>query len=193
MTFRIFSILFFLVSLLWVGCSGPERVTGERTERPDQPPTQRRIPLADVELTLQPSLYDEVPKDIMKQQQDRSDSTVPDIPEANVRVEEEIRQGFRIQVFSTSSIDDANRERLAAAQKLPEDSVYVVFDPPVYKVRVGDFRSRLDANRMLPICVSAGYADAWVVSDQIMLRKRVDDRLEKHRQWPDDSYLQRVK
>ncbi len=182
MMFRPFSLTFLLLALVMFGCSSPERTTRERTDRPEQAPAQRKIPLAEVEKTLRPSLYDEDPAESLRRRSEGTQPTTPDIPDLDTRVEEEIRQGFRIQILSTSSIDDANRERLAAAQKLPQDSVYVVFDPPVYKVRVGDFRTRLEANRALPICVSAGYADAWVVSDRITLRKRVEVRQEERRQ-----------
>ncbi|MBM4170104.1 MAG: SPOR domain-containing protein [Ignavibacteria bacterium] len=179
---RSISQLVILLTVFAIGCGSAERPTREDANRSERPVTPRTLPLAEVERTLQPSRYDEDPAETVKKQRTPSEPASSDVPDPSTRIEEEIRQGFRIQILSTSSINDANRERLAAAQKLPQDSVYIVFDPPVYKVRVGDFRTRLDANRMLPVCVSAGYEDAWVVSDRITLRKRVEIRQEEQRQ-----------
>ena len=63
--------------------------------------------------------------------------------------------------------------RMTAEQHFTEDSLYVVFDPPVYKVRVGDFRTRAEASQRLGVIVSEGFSDAWVVWDRIVLRKVV--------------------
>jgi hypothetical protein len=43
----------------------------------------------------------------------------------------------------------------------------------VYKVRVGDFANRYEANQRLPEFVEKGYRDAWIVPDRIVQRKLV--------------------
>ena len=58
-------------------------------------------------------------------------------------------------------------------RKVREDSVYVVYDPPVYKVRVGDYTSRLEASRKLSTFIDKGYPDAWIVADRIVQRRLV--------------------
>ncbi len=88
-------------------------------------------------------------------------------------MQEETVQGFRIQIFSSSNIDDANAAKKGAEGKFSNDSVYIVFDAPVYKVRVGDFVNRYDASQRLPEFVDKGYRDAWIVPDQIEQRKIV--------------------
>jgi hypothetical protein len=55
--------------------------------------------------------------------------------------------------------------------KLPQDSVYVVYDPPIYKIRLGDYPTRYDASIELPTVVGMGYPDAWIVPDNIVRRK----------------------
>jgi hypothetical protein len=48
-----------------------------------------------------------------------------------------------------------------------------VFDPPVYKIRVGDFLTRVEANQRLGVISALGFADAWVVGDKITIRKSI--------------------
>jgi hypothetical protein len=58
-------------------------------------------------------------------------------------------------------------------EKFIGDSVYVVYDAPVYKIRVGDFVNRYEANQRLPEFTEKGYRDAWIVPDRIVQRKFV--------------------
>jgi hypothetical protein len=60
---------------------------------------------------------------------------------------------------------------MLAMGKIVQDSVYLLFDAPVYKVRVGDFVSRYEAGQKLPDIVELGYRDAWIVPDKIVQRK----------------------
>jgi hypothetical protein len=93
-----------------------------------------------------------------------------DLPTDSTIVETVETQGFRIQIFATGSIDEATASQTVARNQVG-DSVYVVYDPPVYKVRVGDYATRLEANQRLTRIVNMGYDDAWVVSDKISLRR----------------------
>jgi hypothetical protein len=80
--------------------------------------------------------------------------------------------GFRIQVLSTTEIDSANavRDRLS---NLPQSiGIYVTYDSPYYKVRVGDFSSRPAANPLLKAMIDSGYSDAWIVPDRVSKNPR---------------------
>jgi hypothetical protein len=135
-----------------------------------KPGTQ--APLGVYERTLNPSDFDE---DVAQVKETQPDSLKP-VPDEvagsdSVIVEEVATQGFRIQIYASKKIDDATAVRATAATQFPEDSVYVVYDPPVYRVRIGDFPTQVDASRRLPSVASQGYPDAWVVADRILLRK----------------------
>ncbi|MBR1517493.1 MAG: SPOR domain-containing protein [Bacteroidales bacterium] len=61
-------------------------------------------------------------------------------------------QGYRIQVASLSGTDSKNkafalRDRLR--ESYPNVPAYVVFDEPNFKVKLGDFRTRLEAYAFL--------------------------------------------
>lgn len=58
-------------------------------------------------------------------------------------------KGFRVQVFSSnrqqSAKDDAFRIEKLVRDKFPDKGVYLTYQSPSWKVRVGDFRSREEA------------------------------------------------
>jgi hypothetical protein len=140
--------------------------------------TEARSPLAPYEAGFDPAEYDEPVAEVLRSHADRRKLYEAESERDSVLVQIEYLQGFRIQLFASSSIDEANAMKATASQIFSEDSVYVVFDPPVYKVRVGDFLTRVEASRKLPSFVEKGFPDAWVVNDRIIRRKLVRTRPE---------------
>ena len=128
-------------------------------------------PLSEYEATLDPSQYEDDVEVVEKKKAEEKAAAELQIPKDSSVVQETSQMGFRIQIFSTSSIDEAMNIKTNFLAKLPQDSVYVVYDPPVYKVRLGDFPSRYDASIELPTIVNMGYPDAWIVPDNIVRRK----------------------
>ncbi len=56
--------------------------------------------------------------------------------------------GYRVQVISTDDIDEANLVRSELYEKTTRKEVYIVFEPPFYKVKVGDFTSKSEAENL---------------------------------------------
>jgi hypothetical protein len=75
------------------------------------------------------------------------------------------RDGYRIQIFSTPNRQEAEQKRIEALQQLAYP-VYVVFQSPYYRVHVGDFLTRAQAQRALSE-VRLRYPSAWVVPDRV--------------------------
>lgn len=78
------------------------------------------------------------------------DVAVKQLVEKHIDLNERVRTipGYRIQVASLSGTSSKNRafdmkERLKISY--PEVEAYVVYDEPNFKVKVGDFRTRLEA------------------------------------------------
>ena len=155
-----------IIVLAIAGCGG-ERHTLRQEPEQDK---NAKEPLSYYEATLRPSEFDEDVDVVQKASVQTGKSVNIDFPSDSTVVEEVKGQGFRIQIFASSNIDEANSAKMVAAQRLPRDSVYVVYDPPVYKVRVGDFPTRLEANQHLSQLINIGYPDAWVVTDRITRR-----------------------
>ncbi|MEI8202681.1 MAG: SPOR domain-containing protein [Bacteroidota bacterium] len=78
-------------------------------------------------------------------------------------------QGFRIQLFSESGANsktaalDMKTKFLA---KFPNQETYIVFVEPNYKLRVGNFRTRMNARGFLKEII-AEYPNAYVIKDII--------------------------
>ncbi|HTP12505.1 MAG TPA: SPOR domain-containing protein, partial [Bacteroidota bacterium] len=149
------------------GSAAPQAVPEQKAKK------DLKQPLFYYEATLDPSDYDEEVEVVQTKESEEKPHTELTIPRDSTTVEEVPQLGFRIQVFSTSSIDEAMKMKLDVLAKLPQDSVYVVYDPPVYKVRLGDFTSRYDASIRLSAVVDQGFPDAWIVPDNIVSRKLV--------------------
>jgi hypothetical protein len=161
--------------LLWTGlaCSSSGPAVAEQEKPKQEVKKERKAPLAEYEATLRPSDFDEEVEVVQKKHAEEKPRVELDIPRDSSVVEEEILQGFRIQIFSSANIDEATKMKANTQPKLPQDSVYVMYDPPVYKVRIGDFVSRYEAGVKLPLVVEQGYPDAWIVPDRIVQRRYV--------------------
>ena len=82
-------------------------------------------------------------------------------------------EGFRVQIFSDSGNNSKTQAQAvsdAFTAKFPNINAYLTFKSPNYRVRVGDFRSRLDAQRFLSE-IAADYPNAFIISDKINLPK----------------------
>ena len=77
-----------------------------------------------------------------------------------------VLEGYRVQVLATRYIERA--DSLAAIMKNTiSDSVYVDFEAPNYKVRVGDFIDRDIAETLQQELVQMGYNSAWILRTRI--------------------------
>ena len=167
MTTTKFQIASGFALILLTGCGGGK---GLLLEEQNGDGTKRKAPLGYYESTLRPSEFDEEVEAVQKAHAQTGSVTPIDLPNDSSFVEIVETQGYRVQIFASASIDEATAAQRVARDKIG-DSVYVVYDPPVYKVRIGDFASRLEANQRLTRVVNMGYDDAWVVADKIYLRR----------------------
>lgn len=77
--------------------------------------------------------------------------------------------GFRVQVLSTDDIDEANRVRAEVYEKTTRKEVYVIFEPPFYKVKVGDFTLKSEADNLRFNLNQLGYTESKVVQETVNL------------------------
>jgi len=77
-----------------------------------------------------------------------------------------ISEGYRVQVLATRYYERA--DSLAVLMKnTVSDSVYVDFEAPNYKVRIGDFIDRDSAELLQQELVQMGYNSAWILRTRI--------------------------
>ena len=103
------------------------------------------------------------------------DPRIDQLVSKHIKVNQELvtMDGFRIQLFSDSGNNSKTRAQALQEEllvKYPEMGVYLTFKSPNYKIRLGDFRTKLDAQRILNQ-IAVDYPNAFIVSDQINLPK----------------------
>jgi len=76
--------------------------------------------------------------------------------------------GFRIQVILTQDIDQAMAVRDSLTTQFEDELVYVVYDAPYYKIRIGNYADRALANPLLRKLKHLGFDEAWVVPDNVL-------------------------
>ena len=90
----------------------------------------------------------------------------------NVRIT--TQDGFRLQVFETSSVEEAKRS-LRKFEKALDDAVYMIFEAPLYKLRTGNFTTKKEAENEKLKLNREGYKDVWIVRSRIEQNDRLID------------------
>lgn len=77
--------------------------------------------------------------------------------------------GFRVQIFmeiGNEAVDHANVVKKEFEEQYPELPIYLSYEQPYYRLRVGDFRNRVEAEKYLRI-LKPQYGVAFVTADII--------------------------
>lgn len=104
---------------------------------------------------------------------------VSDTVEASGTLSEDIRgdesgtinvPGFRVQLYSTTDYYSAIRTRNEALTKFTEE-IFLDFEQPYYKIRVGNFTDKQKADELRVVARSIGYPEAWVIQTKVTINK----------------------
>ncbi len=76
-------------------------------------------------------------------------------------------KGYRIQVLSTASRDNAFDLRTALQVNFPDHKSYVVYQSPNFKVRIGNFLRREDADNFRKQLIKTYPEGLYIVDDVI--------------------------
>ena len=76
------------------------------------------------------------------------------------------RNGFRIQIYETSSSEKASSVFRKYKKKMV-DSLYVIFDAPFYKIQYGNFNEKYEAENMKKKLSRQGFKNIWIVRSRI--------------------------
>jgi len=79
-------------------------------------------------------------------------------------------QAYRVQLV-TSNVNGEARRAAAVAEEMFDQPVYLDYEVPNYKVRVGSFAHRDDAEQYRQKARAAGYSNAWVVMVNLKIKK----------------------
>ncbi|NIR51080.1 hypothetical protein GWO43_20950 [candidate division KSB1 bacterium] len=153
-----------LAFALYFNCASPERVTRPTKTEEEGIENFEKMredfnPLAlnddDIEIKESEPTYTDFDDDLLNPRQTVTDS---------------VATGYRVQIIQTTDRQKAKDVQKDAVLRFDED-VYLVFDPPFYKVRVGDFVNWFDAEKLQRLAMRKGFRDAWVVRTKVNLKK----------------------
>lgn len=76
--------------------------------------------------------------------------------------------GYRIQIYFGANRPKAAEIKIDFNSKHADVASYITYQQPNFKIRVGDFRTRLEAQKFLKV-IEGQYATSFIVQDEIKL------------------------
>ena len=80
-------------------------------------------------------------------------------------------EGYRVQVYTTQNINEAD-SILTLADSLFSGEAYLQFDAPLYKIRVGNLKSRANAEKLQIATRKNGFPRSWVLRTRVFVNLR---------------------
>jgi len=77
--------------------------------------------------------------------------------------------GFRVQLVSTPDFNFAQQKLTRVRSSMGDVGVYFQYDPPQYKLRIGNCRDRREAEKLMRRARAYGFPDAWIVRSRIII------------------------
>lgn len=81
----------------------------------------------------------------------------------------DVEDGYRIQISYTANREEAYQAKARLYKEFENIPSYVDYDQPNYKLRIGDFKTKLEATAFLQDVIKV-YPSAFIVKDRIKIR-----------------------
>lgn len=78
--------------------------------------------------------------------------------------------GYRVQFFTSSNRNEIYEKQAAFNQMYPEMRTYIIYQEPNYKLKAGDFRARLEAQKLMRD-LRPQFPTLFLISEKINLPK----------------------
>ncbi|MBS1627737.1 MAG: SPOR domain-containing protein [Bacteroidetes bacterium] len=76
-------------------------------------------------------------------------------------------KGFRVQVISTNNREEALKIKTDLLTKFPDQKVYLIFQSPNFKVRIGNFLKKEDAEDFRTLLNKHYTSGVYIIADAI--------------------------
>lgn len=86
-------------------------------------------------------------------------------------------KGYRVMVLNTNDRDLAYKTRAEILRSFPDQNVYMAYQSPYYKLKVGDFLKRSDADKIKKDLSVAFNQTTYVIEDIIKLTPEQEAKL----------------
>lgn len=74
--------------------------------------------------------------------------------------------GYRVEIFSNRDMEKIQQIKIEFMSKFPDQAVHIKFIAPIFKVRIGDFRTKSEALKFYKQ-IEEDYRSAFIVRDII--------------------------
>ncbi|GAB4334830.1 MAG: hypothetical protein Kow0037_13730 [Calditrichia bacterium] len=157
-------VLVSMLLILLISCAGGQKVKKEHPQLPQTP--QKVVDESFDPLTLPPDDLDITA--VKPEREERRERAVTRIADT-VKVENKLVDGFRVQLLSMKDLTNATRAKEIAQESLSDLQLhfYLEFDAPYYKVRMGDFKTKAEAEPYKNEARRRGYSKAWIVRSKV--------------------------
>ena len=81
----------------------------------------------------------------------------------------DLADGYRLQVKFSDNRDEIYKDKATVYRNFPDVHCYVEYEQPYYKLRLGDFRTRLEATGYLNLILPT-YSSAFIVKDRVKVK-----------------------
>lgn len=85
-------------------------------------------------------------------------------------------RGYRVQVVNTNNRLLANKIKAELYTHFPSQKVYIVYRSPFFRVRIGNFKDRKDAENLMHVLTGMYSSGVYIVPDLIEYRSSAKDR-----------------
>lgn len=151
-----------LLALLVAGCSSTKEAAPSNRVKAEEEARS-------FESTFDPSDYDPLHIRLSERHPRLVDTAnVEAAEELTSPTSQELVQGYRVQVYSSASIDEARAKKAEFETLFPKEWFYLQYDTPTYKLRAGNFQNRMEADRFARSLIEQGYANAWAVPQRVL-------------------------
>jgi hypothetical protein len=148
-----------LVAVFLFGCGSSRESTSSSPGKGED--------LRKYESDFHPSDIDREPSSQQKTPAETSGTEGLPVAAGDTPVSVEQIDGFRVQMYSTPSIDEAKEKKEEVEGLFPGEWFYMEYDAPTYKIRGGNFLTRFDADRFARQLVEKGFSDSWAVPSRV--------------------------
>ncbi len=101
-------------------------------------------------------------------------TTGNEIPDSLITYKEV--DGFRVQIFAGRSVETATMTKTKAEADFAPlgQKVYFIFEAPFYRIRVGDFTDRTQAEKLREQARKIGYREAFIVRSKVRVPENLN-------------------
>jgi hypothetical protein len=81
--------------------------------------------------------------------------------------------GFRVQILATKNIETASLFEQEASERFGhlDHKTYLIFEAPLYRIRVGDCKERAEAEELRDLATQYGYRESFIVKSKIQIQE----------------------